>query len=247
MFRRIGALFGTLTCFCAPAVAQDVSTGQWAHENSFCQAVAQIAPIDDGSGYGVALLAPSGTTISAHVTLVTDTDAYDANVQNATLTGSPNNRESEPILVKTPVATKVKYFFVDSFAIAGGQRQTCPSYVFEVRDGIADSPSGALIVGATHLQTLATIRCGHAYEPPHINGDVHDIVGTYGSRPLSNVAHVYIDSKGQPIEVKLTKSSGVEGLDQFTLGAIEEHRFTPARFLCTPVVGQMTLQMNYMP
>ena len=72
-------------------------------------------------------------------------------------------------------------------------------------------------------------------------------VGVYGGRPLTVVARAYIDSNGYSISEEIVQSSGVDGMDKFMLGAVGVHQFTPAQFLCVPVVGTMDVELKYFP
>lgn len=236
-----------LTSLIAPARAADAPTVHWKHDNPFCQVVAQVAPADNGSAYALALFAAAGSMLDAHVTLVSDTDAYDAHVSGTSLSGTPDDRQSDPMLVKFPVAAHLKYFFVDSYAIDAGKNVTCPSYVFTLDDGVAEVPAGIQTVQAEHLQELAPLKCGHAYVPPRMRGDLQSPVSAYGGRPLTVVARAYIDSNGYSISEEIVQSSGVDGMDKFMLGAVGVHQFAPAQFLCVPVVGTTEVELKYFP
>ncbi len=230
----------------APAGAADLPSPPWKYDNPFCQVLAQVAPAYDGSGYGLALFAAAGEKLDAHVTLISDSDAYDAHVI-APLFGPPEDRQSAPIIVKLPVATGVKYFFVDSYAVDGDNVVTCPSYVFPVGDALSDVPAGVQTIPARHLQALGALKCGHAYIPPKMHGDLESPVGVYGGRPLTVVARAYVDSNGYSIKEEIVESSGVDGMDKFMLGAVGVHQFTPAEFLCVPVVGTTEIELKYFP
>jgi hypothetical protein len=45
----------------------------------------------------------------------------------------------------------------------------------------------------------------------------------------------------------MTQSSGIAGIDDFALGAIQLHQFLPARFLCTAVVSELLVRLDYEP
>ncbi len=249
MFFKTAAFVVALALPAPLAGAATLPAAHWKFENPFCDVLAAMAPLSVGSGYGLVLLAARGSSLDAHVTLVGDTDAYDAHVQQAGLTGAASDREADPILVTLPSGTpKINYFFVDSYAIDGGSSMTCPSYVFPMgTDRISASPSAAAPLAAQHLQAIAKPPCGHVYRPPDTNGDVGGTIGHFGDKPLSTKFDVYLDSKGHPISETITESSGVEGVDQSALGVIQQHVFSPAQFLCTPVVGEMSIQIDYQP
>jgi hypothetical protein len=252
MIRRGAAFLVALLSLAAPVSAADqvpaadVPAMHWKYQNPFCEVFAQLRPLYDGSGYELALLAANGNALEAHVTLVSDTDAYDAHVPVTDLSGPAEDRQSGPVIVKLGAAT-IKYFFVDSYSLDGGHPVTCPSYVFPIGKRTSDSLNGAMTVVGAHLQSLGKPPCGQTYRPPGTNGDPEDRVGAFGDRPLFTEFDVYIDSSGHAIDEKMVTPSGVEGVDSAARGMIQQHTFRPAQFLCTPVVGEMLLQMKFTP
>jgi TonB family protein len=245
MLQRSAATLAALMWLPAPVRAADVATTPWKFGNPFCNVLAAVAPFADGSAYALELFAADGNVVDAHVTLIGDADAYDAHVDRAALTGAPEDRETGGLLVKSPGT--LRYFFVDSYSLDGSAPMTCPSYVFEVGSRLTQSVPEANTIEPQHLQALGTIACGHTYEAPSSGSQIKGIVGAYGQRPLTTEIRVYIDSLGQAVSPKIVKASGVEGVDQTALAAVASHRFHPAQFLCTPVVGEMTIRMDYEP
>jgi hypothetical protein len=245
--RRLAALFVTLASLIAPAHAADAPGAAWKFDNPFCNVIAQIQPLAGAPGYALQLGAASGTELDVHVTLVSDSDAYDAHLSHVHLSGAPNDLESDTKIVTLPNAQTINYFFVDSFAVDSGATVLCPSYVFPI--GNDPTPfridSGATV--ARHLQSLGKLACGQIYRSPDLHGDLTLPIGGYGGRPVSTTLRVYIDSNGHAISEKMMQSSGVAGVDDYALGSIQLHQFLPARFLCTPVVGELLVQINYIP
>lgn len=246
MLGRAAVSFVALISFAMPAYA-DAPAPTWKHDNPFCGAEARVAALSDGSGYAVALSASGGNTIDAHVALVGDTDAYDANLTAQPLVGTPDDRETAAVVVRLPTTAKIGYFFVDSYAIDGGKRVDCPSYVFEISPDTINAPPNVPAITPQHLQALAALSCGHVYIPPSLKGQFQSAVGDYGNKPLTVLARAYVDSNGYSIREKLLQSSGVEGVDQYQLGALHEHQFAPAKFLCTPVVSTIDVELHYSP
>ncbi|MGC1380770.1 MAG: energy transducer TonB [Candidatus Baltobacteraceae bacterium] len=244
---RSSAALAALALLVTPARAADAPGAAWTRDNPFCQVVAQVAPFADGSGYGLKLYAANGRTVDAHVTLVSDTDAYDAHVANVPLTGSAGDRESDGVALKFDQAVKVKYFFVDSYALDGGASATCPSFVFPIGEQLSDSPAGAVVVTPQHVQAIGKLACGQMYEPIQFGRDTYSVVGAYGNKPLSVTIHAYIDSDGRVLREKVVSPSGVYGVDSTALGIVEIHQFVAARFLCTPVVGEFQMRFDYEP
>lgn len=247
MSRAAALLVVALLGSFAPAHAGVEPSARWKYANPFCKVIAAVAALGDGKRYAVALSAEGGTTISAHVTLVSATDAYAAAVPDMNLEGSMENRELPAIVFALPSADKIEYYFVDSYAIDRGASVTCPSYVFPIDAPIA-APAGEIAtIAAQHLQALGKLPCGRIYQDVGAGGYLGDMVGHYGNRRLSVTFHVYVDSAGHAIREQLLESSGVEGIDATALGSIQEHQYVAARFLCTPVVGELNIRMDYVP
>ncbi|HET6276599.1 MAG TPA: hypothetical protein VFE16_11780 [Candidatus Cybelea sp.] len=247
MLLRAAALLVALACSCIPARAADVPPAAWKYDNPFCGVIASVAPLGNSGRYGLALFAQQGTTLSAHVTLVSDTDAYDAAVPDTNLSGPITDRQMEPVVVTLPVKDAVRYYFVDSYAADRGTSVSCPSYVFPVDHPIADAPSDVASVEAKHLQSLGKPACGAMYRPPGGGSNDLGVIGHFGNRPLSTEYRVFIDSNGRDVGQKLVASSGVDALDAAARGNLQDHQYVPARFLCTPVVGEMDIRMDYDP
>jgi hypothetical protein len=247
MVRKSAALLVALAWSFTPARAAVESSAHWKHDNPFCGVLAAVAPLADGTRYGLALFAEHGTTLAAHVTLVSDTDAYDVVVPDTDLFGPLQDRQVEPVIVTLPSTDKIEYYFVDSYSLDGGQSVSCPSYVFPIGDTISDWDGDDAVIAARHLQSIAKLPCGRLYRPAETGRDVGGIIGLYGNRPLSASYRVYVDSVGRPVREELVESSGVEGVDSTALGTIQGHWFVPAQFLCTPVVGELRIRMDYVP
>jgi hypothetical protein len=246
MLRRAAAFLVALESLAAPARAADAPAAHWKYDNPFCRVLARVAPAPDGSSYALALFAAGGTALDAHVTLVGDTDAYDAHAGSLALNGPPDDRQSPAMLLKLPDNAPIRYFFVDSYTL-DGKSVTCPSYVFSVRNGALDVMAGAPTIEASHLARLGSLTCGRVYMPPQMHGDLQSAVGDYGGEPLTVTARAYIDSNGYSIREEIVQSSGVAGLDSYMLGAVGVHQFTPAHFLCVPVVGTTEIELKYFP
>ena len=124
MFRRAAVLVVASLGLLPRSAAADEQSSQWQYDNPFCQVVAAVVPIPDvvasiaavggESRYALNLFSPTGTTLSGHVTLVSDTDAYDAVVPEGNLSGPPDDLKLEPLIVTLPARDTIDYFFVDS-------------------------------------------------------------------------------------------------------------------------------------
>jgi TonB family protein len=232
----------------APAAAST-----WKFDNPFCEVLASLVPAHDvapGSEYGVQLFARHGATVAAHVTLIGADSAYDAHVAATNLQGAADDRRSSGVIVKLEKPERIHYFFVDSYSIDGGAPVTCPSYVFLSGSGPSDdgvSVTDPKTVAAGFLQKLPDLPCGNAYIEPTIQKGFDPIVGVYGGGKRSTMVHVFIDSNGSPIRATMKTSSGLDGIDDAALAGVQRTRFHPAQFLCTPVVGEVDMEMDYSP
>ena len=247
MFFRVAALLVAVGLSCVPVCAAEPAAPHWQFENPFCSAVAAVAPLADGSGYALDVAASSGTTIEAHITLVSAGAAYDAHLPDTNLSGPAGDRRSEPVVVKLPSPDALKYFFLDSYAVDRGTNVTCPSYVFPVGETISGSAADATVVPATPLQTLGHLTCGAMYQEPNAPSEAGGLIGRYGNRPLSVELRVYVDSGGRAIRQQVLSSSGVDGVDAAALGIVAQQQYRPAKFLCTPVVGELRIRLEYQP
>jgi TonB family protein len=247
MFFRVAAFLAAAGLSCVPVRAAEPAAPHWQFDNPFCSAIAAVAPLRDGSGYALDVAASSGTTIAAHVTLVSASAAYDAHLPDTNLSGPVGDRRSEPVVVKLPSSDALKYVFLDSYAIDRGTSVTCPSYVFPVGEAISGAAGDATVLSATPLQTLGHLTCGAMYQEPSAPGDAGGLIGRYGNRPLSVELRVYVDSGGRAIRQQVLSSSGVEGVDAAALGIVTQQQYRPAKFLCTPVVGELRIRLEYQP
>ncbi|MBV8725324.1 MAG: hypothetical protein JO078_05070 [Candidatus Eremiobacteraeota bacterium] len=219
----------------------------WRFDNPFCGVIVQARPLAGTPGYALQLGAATGEELDAHVTLVSDSDAYDAYLSNVRLAGPPDDRQSNAKLVTLPRDQTVSYLFVDSYSIDHGPSQTCPSYVVSVESDPFPVPPDSAAIVARHLQSLGKPACGQVYRSPGFNGEIEFPIGDFGNRRLSTTFDVYIDSRGRAISETMVASSGIEGVDDFARGAIQHHQFRPAEFLCTPVVAELQVRLNYEP
>lgn len=225
----------------------------WAFDNPFCEVLAGLVPIEGsapGTEYGLALYASRGTTVAAHVTLIGSDAAYDANVSVTNLQGALTDRRTGGIIVKLEKPAPIHYFFVDSFSIDGGAPVTCPSYVFRSGSGPSSegiTASGLSTVTAAFLEKLPDMPCGKAYTAPAVQKGFGPPVGFYGYQRRSTILHVFIDSNGVPVRTSMKTSSGVPGLDDVAYAGVQYTRYRPAQFLCTPVVGETDMEMEYSP
>jgi hypothetical protein len=49
------------------------------------------------------------------------------------------------------------------------------------------------------------------------------------------------------VKTEIRRSSGVDGIDEAAISAVEFSKFQPATFLCTPVVSAQLVTIDYAP
>jgi hypothetical protein len=182
-----------------PARADDAPPAAWKYDNPFCKVLAAVAPLGDGRRYAIELLAPSGITVAANVTLISASDAYQAAIPDTNLEGALDDRGVPPVVFALPAPDKIQYVFVDSYAIDRAPSVTCPSFVFPIGKPITAPAGDIATLSAPHLQSLGKLACGHAYQDVEIGRDPGGLIGHYGNKRLSVTYHVYVDSAGHAI------------------------------------------------
>jgi len=190
-------------------------------------------------------------TLSVHVTMVGDTGAYDAYLADTTLVpGKSGFTLPKRTVVTLPSGAVPKYVYVDSYAVAGGEKVDCPTQPSTVADPVfgpaSPEPDATTHVAATFLQALPELPCGKMYAPPHVRG-YSPRTGNWGNKELTAKVHVFIDSNGRVVQQSIYKSSGVDGIDDEAMGSAQHSTYTPAMFLCTPVVGDYLFSFTYKP
>ena len=108
----------------APSASPDPP--EWA--DPFCSVSDQLIYWDTAKGHGTSdatkhllgkLFAP-GSSVAAHLILLTDTDAYEVQIGRQSLSGTEYFRSSARFLVEFPKDVQIKYSFVDSYKLDDG-------------------------------------------------------------------------------------------------------------------------------
>lgn len=227
------------------------------------------------SAIRVVLYTAHAATANALVTFITNDTAYQATIAGVALhaPSTPGgDDESDPVLVTFPRPLDVEFAYVDSFSLGTAAMQSCPSFVNQV-DAYGASPRGGTAlpslhkvdtlptmphsfatVAATSLGALPALACGTTYEParmdllPQSDWSVQDELASYSTGRVGTTAVVAIavDSNGKPLLEQIVRSSGNHITDTEALDQARTQAYTPARFLCTPVVSLlfMTFQQK---
>jgi len=207
--------------------------------------------------YVLELFANGRTDVAGAVTLITSDSAYSVAIPRSDLLRSAGSNDfyAEPILVAFDKPVDVHYAYVDQIGVDGAAPEACPTVVQQVHPFTADAGNEFDVsiggdvkpVNATFLQALPDLKCGRAYIPSGLPRGAGGVVGAYGNQRKSTVIRIYIDSNGIPAGASIERPSGIDGLDNNALGLVEHTRYEPAKFLCTPVVSEMSIEMEYNP
>ncbi|HEX4013202.1 MAG TPA: hypothetical protein VHX17_04825 [Candidatus Cybelea sp.] len=200
-------------------------------------------------GLSVVLFSQSANRIDAHLTLIGDDNAYDAFLQQVSLSGSQPALRSRPYLVLLPKAEAIHYAFVDSYAV-GSSTTNCPSEPSEVTSPSAGtpvqrSPSSDRVI-ASFKQPIGPLKCGKPYEPPKLAGASEPIASGV-DKPRSSFIMTFVNANGDIVKAYVWQSSGVDALDSAAAVAAERSRYTPGSLLCSPVAGSYLFRADFKP
>jgi hypothetical protein len=232
--------------------------------NPFCPAVGWVVawdrrknvPASDGASdeYALFLWVKANSEFSARLTLVDSTSAFSVDIPRVTIPiGDASRNVRWPFLISFDHPLSIRYDFVDSVGIDENAMTDCPSFVQTVSPmktgdaSEAQESSGFGILSARFVQNLPPLSCANMYAELKIPNAVSPLVGHYGDLAKSTEVEVFVDSSGAVVETRISKSSGVEGLDAAALGGSQQSTYKPAQFLCTPVVSEGFLTFDYQP
>jgi hypothetical protein len=137
--RLAGCFLACSVAFISPAAVQQASAASISHpwRDPFCDLRVRAVPWDDAKdspaptltsdSFSLALSSPLNGSLDAHITFLSDTDAYDALVRNVALTGSRSSATRRTVIVTMPRPVAIRYVYVDSYAIGGGRYVACPA------------------------------------------------------------------------------------------------------------------------
>lgn len=226
------------------------------------------------SAMRVVLYTSQAASADALVTFITRDAAYQAMIAGVKMHAQSGggDYESDPVLVSFPKTLRVQFAYVDSFSINNGQLSACPSFVNQVDAygapirqntalpslhrlaSVPTMPKSYAGVAATLLQVLPSLSCGSVYTPakvallPQSDWSVQDEMASYytGRSGTTAIVAVAVTSDGKPLYQQLVHSSGNQITDREALDQARTETYSPAQFLCTPVVSLvfMTFQQK---
>jgi len=208
--------------------------------------------IDDGpTSYLLGRLYAHGAGVSAHVILLSDTDAYDASISTQPLSGDHDYlRHSTQFLIALPNAMQIRYAYVDSYQLDGGAVVNCPTEANHFEKGIGQNAPADIkttpTFAASFRQKLPTLTCGKVYRAATVMRAVSPR-GIQTGKMLQAKIAIYINSDGSLAKSYVYKKSGVDYADALALDAANRSSYIAAQFLCTPIVGEYLFTADFEP
>lgn len=243
----------------SPASAIDdlPPSASWA--NPFCKASAELVPWNladrryasaPSNAYALLVRAVAKKNYAARLTMIADDGVYQVDLPRTPVAlGRPRL-----YFVAFEKGVSVQYYFVDGVGVDGQPIADCPSFVkpvlpaFDLTAEVTDFlVSDSDRVDAHYLQPLPALPCGTMYSAAKQERSYQPIVGHFGSRPLSTLLKVYLDSDGHVVDSEIERPSGVDGIDEAAFSAVQYATYRPATFLCTPVVSTSLITVQYEP
>lgn len=182
--------------------------------------------------------------------LFSDTDAYDVPISAQPLSGNEYMHVSTQFLVALPKAMRVRYVYVDSYQLDGGSVVNCPTEAHHFQKGIGQKGPSDIkstpTFSASYKQALPAPACGNVYTPATVMRAVSPR-GIQTSKMLRVKIAIYINSDGSLAKSYVYKSSGVNYADTLALDAANRSSYVPAKFLCTPIVGEYLFTADFEP
>ncbi|HEY2474856.1 MAG TPA: hypothetical protein VGI19_08625 [Candidatus Cybelea sp.] len=226
----------------------------------FCSVSVQAMPWDVKSnapanepadGLAAVLSSQNAAKLDAHVTLIGDTNAYDAFFGHVSLSGKPPALRSRTYLVQVPKAEAIRYAFVDSYAAAGAASTICASEPVAIGTWQSSAPhpqrpNPADRVTAVFSQAIPPLKCGKVYQPPTLAGE--SLPSASGvDKPRTSWVMAFVNAKGDVVKTYVWQSSGIDSLDTAASVAAQRSRFTPGTLLCTPIPASYLFRADFKP
>ena len=200
----------------------------------------------------LALFSQSGSQIDAHVTLISETDAYDAALTNLALSRTSFAHSTTAIFVTLPKAAPLRYAYVDSYRLDGGPEKSCASEPFDLHSWQKSlqappavpptSPRFAAVVKGP----LPPLSCGRLYTDAQVTRAFQPS-GFNVNKTYTVLVGVVVDSDGRPVDTWIYKSSGLDYADALARATALQSQYAPATLLCTPIVGRYLFRVDFAP
>ncbi len=224
------------------------------------------------SAIRVVLYTAATSRANALLTFITSHAAYRATLSGVAMHASAGggDYESDPMLISFPKSVDVQFAYVDSYSLGNAALSACPSFVNQV-DAYGATPRANTALPSLHrittqprmprsyvtefatmLMALPSLTCGSVYIPakmallPRSDWSVQDEMASYssGRAGTTAVVAVALTSAGKPIQTQLVQSSGNQITNREALDQARTETYSPAEFLCTPVVSLMFMTFS---
>ena len=231
-------------------------------DNPFCGASALAIPFNVATNsyaavsdtYALYVWAHARANYAARVMLIGNGQAYAVDIPRIAYDAA---RDAESAyLVSLPKGFFVEWYFVDGVGVDDAAIGDCPSFVkpvvpvHDLGPGVPAVPAVSATfehLNARYVEKLPALSCGAPYTSLEMKNAFSPLVGHFGDRPLSAEVEAFVDSNGFVVKTEIHHSSGVDGIDEAAIAAVEFSTFRPATFLCTPVVGAQLVTIDYAP
>lgn len=244
----------------------------WA--DPFCDVAVVAAPWDDAkhqpsaeaaSNALVLALSSRLDSLSAHIILISDSDAYDVLVADVDVSGSADQRTSPTVVVTMPSKVAVRYAYIDSYKAGKGPAVDCATDPYSVaimgaqnKMAFLDARKWSSLVfpdakaprfSAAYRGPLPPLSCGK----PYIEASIARVVqpfypeGASSFEPVTVQIEVYVDSRGRAVKTMLWQSSGSKNIDASAEVAAKATEYAPRTFLCVPIVGRYLFRADFKP
>jgi len=194
----------------------------------------------------------SGSTVDAHVKLISETDAYDVALTGLPLDGNPSDRSTTATLVTLPKAAPLRYAYVDSYRVDGAPEKSCATEPYDLlswqtvfqappTEAPASPRFAAVLIGP-----LPPLPCGKIFTNAHV-ARTFQPPGINVKKTYTVQVGIFIDSEGHPVDAWIYKSSGIEAADNLAKASALLSQYAPATFLCTPIVSEYLFRVDFAP
>ncbi len=199
----------------------------------------------------LSLSSVSGSKVDAHVKLISETDAYDVAVTDLALDSQPSAHSTGAIFVTLPKAATLRYAYVDSYRLDGGPEKSCATEPFDLRSWEAalqaplSQPTSPRFAAAL-IGPLPPLPCGKTYTDAHV-ARAFQPPGINVNKAYTVQVGVLVDSEGHPVDTWIYKSSGIARADAIAKASALLSQYTPATFLCAPIVHAYLFRVDFDP
>jgi hypothetical protein len=249
--KRVCLLFAVI-------VAAGLAFAARADASVFCPAdISYVMPLGT-TQYAYALDANDTSPLSGDIVVVTADKAYRIPFSNVAFTGNLKaGYASDAGFFSLPENGQVQYAWVDDITDAKGKRADCPTFPQPVLSVTMSGSKGDAAALARALQSstraqflmdLTAPQCATPYRHVEPIGTLPQTTDFFDpsivNKPTLEGA-VYVDSNGNVVDVKITKSSGSIAFDTDAKNMYGGRRYAPEIFQCTPVVSVYRFQVQY--